>query len=455
MDLTQGKLHLERGHIDEAATIFMQALSEDFNNPEALFLLASCFLGKDQYGTAANLYKQCLDIKKMPEAMQNLGACYKSVNKTDEAEQIWELGKPLATTPRMLSQFHANIGGCYVNNNTPDIALKHYQKALEVDPTNLAVQFNMGLAYLEKGDWKEGFGRYDMGFPAGNRSYRMYEGVKPYKGGGVDEITDRTVIVWGDQGIGDEIMFASCIPDLIKDAKKVIFDCHPRLVTLFERAFGIECHGTRKTQMMDWHLTSGADVSIPLSTLATIYRSNGEFPSKPYIYLTKKDPCLPMKATKPRIGISWIGGVQSTRKDLRSMPLLDWEDLIDSAPWADWYSFQYTDGAAKEVAEFEEKTSLHVRHFPGRVQCDDYATTCEFVREMDLIITVCTSIIHAAGSQGVPCFVLTPSKPVWTIGMGEKMPWYDSVTLFRQPEHGDWKSVFQNVKGAIHDYLNQ
>lgn len=449
MDLTHGKLQLERGHIDEAAGVFMQALSENFNDPEALFLLASCFMAKDQPGAAANLYKSCLDIEKMPEAFQNLGGCYKQVNKTAEAEQIWEMGSALAKTPRMLSQFYANIAGCYVNNGTPEIALKHYEKALQADPSNLAIQFNMGLCYLEMGNWKEGFGRYDMGFPAGNREYRMYEGVKPYRGGGVDEIKGKTVIVWGDQGIGDEIMFASCLPDLIRDAKRVIFDCHPRLVRLFQEAFGIECHGTRKTQQMDWHLQSGAEMSVPLSTLATIYRSGGEFPKEPFVKMKKFDP-----HARPKIGISWIGGVQSTRKDLRSMPLLAWKDLIESAPWADWYSFQYTEGAAKEVCEFEEKTGLHIRHYPGKVQCDDYATTIEFVAEMDLIVTVCTSILHAAGSQGVPCFVLTPSKPVWTIGMQEKMPWYDSLSLFRQTTDGDWSSVFTSLKEAVNEYLN-
>lgn len=445
MDLTHAKLQLERGHIDEAATVFMQALSEDFNDPEALFLLASCFLGKYQYGTAANLFKQCLDIEKMPEAFQNLGACYKNVNKIDEAEQIWEIGKPLATTPRMLSQFHANIGGCYVNNGTPDKALEHYQRALEADPSNLPVQFNMGLCYLEKGDWQEGFGRYDMGFPGGCRDYRMYEGVKPYKGDGVDEIKDKTVIVWGDQGIGDEIMFASCIPDLIKNAKRVIFDCHPRLVRLFEESFGIECHGTRKTQMMDWHLKSGADVSIPLSTLATIYRSDGQFPGTPYLKAKSS------RFSRDGIGVSWAGGVDQTRKDLRSIPLDKLKSLLSLN--ADWYSLQYTANAADEVVKFEENTGIHIKHYPGMVQCDDYATTANFVASKRAIVTVCTSVVHLAGALGVPCFCLVPSKPAWRYGIsGNEMPWYDSVKLYRQ-EGDDWSSAIYRLMEDLHAYL--
>lgn len=450
MDLTHAKLQFERGSIDEAAGAFMQALSEDFNDAEALFWLASCFLKKGQYGAAANFYKACLEITKLPEAIQNLGACYKSVNKMDLAEQVWDIGIPLAKNDRMRAQFHSNIAGCYVNNGTPGKALEHYKKAVALDPTNTSMQFNMCWPYLESGDWLEGLKRYDMGFKSGDRAYRTYEGVKPYQFTGYQEIHDKTVIVWGDQGIGDEIMFASCIPDLMKDAKRVIFDCHPRLVRLFEQSFGIECHGTRKTQQMDWHLTSGADVSIPLSSLATIYRSTRQFPQKPYLSVNTMGGNV---YYRPRIGISWAGGTQQTRHDLRSISLHDLLPIFSSD--VDWYSLQYTDGAAQEVARFEEESGIHIKHYPGHVQCDDYCTTAEFVSTLDLVITVCTSVVHLAGALGVPCWCLTPSKPAWRYGcVGPVMPWYSAVRLFRQKDD-DWASTIKDVAYSLEGFLQK
>jgi tetratricopeptide (TPR) repeat protein len=372
MDITHGKLQLERGYIDEAAGIFMEALTKDFNDPEALFFLASCFLAKEQYGTAANLFKSCLDIEKIPHAMQNLGVCYRSINKMDIAEQIFEMGIQLAKTDRMRAEFLMNIGGCYINNGTPDKALSYYNQASSLDPTNVGMQYNMCWPYLESGQWAEGFRRYDLGFQARRREYRLYEGVKAYKNTGIQELSGKTVIVWGDQGIGDEIMFASCIPDLMRDAKEVIFDCHPRLTRLFEQSFGIKCHGTRKTQLMDWHLSSGAEISIALSSLATLYRSNGRFPGNAYL---KTQPSS--FGSKPRIGISWAGGVLRNRSDLRSIQLDMLRPILEVD--ADWYSLQYTPNAANEVATFEERTGIHIKHYPGQVQCDDYATTAEFV----------------------------------------------------------------------------
>ena len=446
MDLRHAKLQMERGNFDEAATVFMQALSEDFNNAEVLFHLGSCYLAKQQYGVAANLFKSALDIEKIPHAMQNLGACYKSVNKPEIAEQIFEMGCEIATSDRQRADFYANIAGCYVNNGTPEKAKEYFRKALDLDPTNLRLQFDMCWPYLETGQWEEGFRRYDIGFKAGTRAHRTYEGVKPYQFTGYQEIAGKTVIVWGDQGIGDEIMFASCIPDLIKDAKKVIFDCHPRLVSLFERSFGIECHGTRKTQMMDWHLASGADVSIPLSSLATIYRSQGKFPGKPY--LTSEGINYGYTG---RIGIAWAGGIPQTRTDLRSIELDDLSLLLHSD--AEWHSLQYKDNAAQELAKFEEHTGIHVKHYPGHVQCEDYAKTAAYLKSLDLVITVCTSIVHLAGALGVPCWCLVPSKPAWRYGsIGASMPWYDSVRLFRQKD-GDWPSLINEVKGALTSYL--
>src|ERR1700744_1251788 len=294
----------------------------------------------------------------------------------------------------------------------------------------------------------EGFRRYDIGFKAGTRAHRTYEGVKPYQFTGYQEIAGKTVIVWGDQGIGDEIMFASCIPDLIKDAKRVIFDCHPRLVSLFERSFGIECHGTRKTQMMDWHLASSADVSIPLSSLATIYRSQGKFPGKPY--LTREGINY---GHTGRIGVAWAGGIAQTRADLRSIELDDLSPLLHLN--TEWHSLQYKDNAAQELAKFEEKTGIHVKHYPGHVQCENYAKTASYLKSLDLVITVCTSIVHLAGALGVPCWCLVPSKPAWRYGnSGVSMPWYDSVRLFRQKD-GDWPSLINEVKEALSVYLDQ
>lgn len=443
-NLNMGRLHLERGHIDQAAQVFMDALNKDFHDPEAIALLASCFLAREQYGAAANLLTRAIEVKPLAECFQNLGACYRGVNKNAQAEEIFDMGLEMARSPRMRAEFLSNKAGCYVNNGTPEKARELFAQAAAIDPNNISVQFNRCWPELESGDWKEGFRLYDLGFLSGNRAYRTYEGVKPYKPG--MDLKGKTVIVWGDQGIGDEIMFASCIPDLMKEAGRVIFDCHPRLVRLFERSFGIECHGTRKTQQMDWHLSSGADISIPISTLATIYRSNGAFPGTAYLKADRP------KNARPKIGIAWSGGIDRTRKDLRSVALAGWADLLRAD--ADWYSLQYTDTAAQEVMSLEEATGIHVKHFPGKVQCDDYATTADFVAGLDLVISVCTSVVHLAGALGVPCWCLTPSRPAWRYGCeGDQMPWYRSVRLFRQTGD-DWSSVFNNVVGALDDYLN-
>lgn len=445
-ELEHAKLMQERGEFDAALPIFSEALTQDFNNWEALYRIGMTYAAKGHYGLAANIFARCAEAKLDAGVLQDLGYCYRSMDNVEEAERIWRVALKYAETDHQRSKIMGNIAGCYSNNGTPEKGIELYDEAIRLDPTNKFHILNKALLQLEAGNWKEGFLNYQEGFLTGQRQMRLYEGVTPWKPG-VD-IKGKTVILWGEQGIGDEIMFASIIPDLMRDAKRVIFDCHPRLVTLFERSFGIKCYGTRKTTQFDWWRDEKADVSISIASLAHLYRSNGEFPGTPYLTSKRCPPGI-----RRRVGIAWAGGTIKNKSQARSIPLADWEPLIRAFPNVQFYSLQYQDNAAKEVSEFREATGLDVIHYPGKVQCQDYATTADFVAGLDLVISVCTSIIHLAGALGVPCWCLTPSKPAWRYGMtGEKMPWYGSVELFRQTGEG-WDDVFAKVAGELDAYL--
>jgi hypothetical protein len=287
---------------------------------------------------------------------------------------------------------------------------------------------------------------------------RTYEGVQPIDVRKSPEemradLKGKRVIVWGDQGLGDEIMAASCIPDLIADASSVTFDCHPRLRDIFTRSFGIECTGTRKTSNLEWLRGRQYDVSVPITTLMTIYRSNGEWPGAPYL----RAPAMKlagdrsfMPYIKRPIGVSWAGGVASTRAHVRSMELKSLEPLF-LAKDAEWYSLQYHDSASNEVLRFEESHGVHVKHFPGILTAENYDRTAELVSGLDLVITVCTTVMHLAGAMGVPCWVMTPNRPPWVMGIeGDTLPMYRSVRLFRQrPEEKDWSGVHARIIDAL------
>lgn len=444
----RAQLLIERNQPNDVQALVSPELSKNFNNPAALEMLGHAYYLRGEWGLAANIYKQAHCIKPSPDVLVNLAACFKQTDNLKEAEEVWSLALEMETRPHKRSEILANMAGCFTANGTPDRALELYQQSMEADPSNRIAYYNMCWPYLEKRDWANGLKAYDSGFGCRVRTMRTYDRVPTVN---VDlspeemreSLKGKRVIVWGDQGLGDEIMAASCIPDLMRDAKEVTFDCHPRLRDIFARSFGIECTGTRKTSQIEWFRNREFDISVPITTLMTIYRSNGEWPGTPYL----KPKITPdVNFGRLKIGISWAGGVQSTRAHVRSMPLAVLSPMINSID-AEWYSLQYHESASAEVCRLEEHQGAHIRHYPDLLLASNYDQTMGLVGSLNLVITVCTTVMHLAGAMGIPCWVMTPNRAPWVMGIeGDDMPMYRSVRQFRQgPDESDWSGVISRI----------
>jgi len=147
------------------------------------------------------------------------------------------------------------------------------------------------------------------------------------------------------------------------------------------------------------------------------------------------------------VGISWTGGVRKTRRAMRSLPLGDWLRLLQS-PQARFVSLQYTPDAAAEVAALREAHGVTVDHWPEAIE--DYDETAALVCALDLVVSVCTSVVHLGGALGRPVWVLAPYSPEWRYGFkGSTMPWYPSVRVYRQPVFGAWGHVIEEVAGEL------
>jgi hypothetical protein len=438
-----------KGDLDRATHLLCEYLNTHFFHDEAMFLLSGCFQAKGMHGLSAIVGSAAVDAraaenKRFPEALVNLGAAYKSEHLNETAMRIWLDALDCETIPSQRSKILMNISGLFVNNGTPRTAIDWADKALKEDPTNAGAAANRGMACLEIGRWREGWQGFNATYAAGDRTRRNYRGLPIWDGS-----PGKRVIVFGDQGVGDEIFFANSLNDMIEYSQFVYLDCHPRLEKLFARSFPkAEVHGTRKhLSELYWLGDCQADAVIGLSDLPMFFRNeDDEWKGAPYI-VPAFNPMPDERMWPPsRIGVSWTGGVKKTRTELRSVSLDVLRPIFDALPNAEFYSLQYTDAAARESCRFEEETGIHIAHFPGKVECFDYDVTAEFVASMDLVITVCTTIHHVSGAMGVPCWTLVPHKASWRYsGTGERLPWYDSVRCFRQPRHGDWETPVKRI----------
>ena len=219
------------------------------------------------------------------------------------------------------------------------------------------------------------------------------------------------------------------LPDLLK-TNNVVFECYHRLETLFKKAFpSTLIYGTREDKEVNWAYNHKIDYRIPIGSLGQYYRRSREaFPGTPYL----KADALP-KAEKFRVGISWKGGgAKLGRVQKRSIPLSWWKPIL-SIPGIEFVSVQYGNGKAEEL-DLVETLGYQIKRMDEYVDATDYYETAKLVASCDLVISVCTSVVHLAGALGIPCWVMTPKWPAWRYQNTGGMPWYRSVRLYRQPE---------------------
>lgn len=243
--------------------------------------------------------------------------------------------------------------------------------------------------------------------------------------------------------------FAAMLPDAQKRCDRLVVECDARLHGLFSRSFpDIEFHGTRfKQERPEWIDDYQIDAHVLSGSLGQYFRLNDEdFGGKPYL---KADPerkvqwraLLDSLGPRKKIGIAWKGGKHGTHRARRSTDLEAFLPLFRQD--ADFVSLEYKDPTA-EIAALKEKHGITVHHWARASQSHDIDDVAALVDELDLIVTVQTAVVHIAGALGKPCWVLVPRRPHWRYHLtGDRMPWYDSVKLYRQKS--DWAGVINKI----------
>jgi Flp pilus assembly protein TadD len=257
----------------------------------------------------------------------------------------------------------------------------------------------------------------------------------------VADIARRELLVVGEQGVGDVLMFASCLPDAFKSHAHISLLCEPRLKRLFAASFP-------KIRLVEPSVDLAAfDTVVAIGSLCAVYRNDPKaFPGRPYLtpsHAARKIAAsrLGPRTRRLRIGLSWRGGTKLTGGDQRSVPLAQLAPLL-SIPDVEFVSLQYGDQSdAKDIPNLRLLNPATISDF------DDLAAT---VLEMDLIVSVQTTLIHLAGALGAPCRVMVPHVAEWRYGAdGETMPWYGSVRLIRQGHERDWGPVIERIAAEV------
>lgn len=423
---------------------YLKLLEKTPHHAELLQLLGTVYIQINKNPLAIQVLERCVSINPdIGEAWNNLGNAYRIDHHWDDAERAYK--EAVRCHPENGENYN-NWGTNYVNEGHPAKGEEILRSAVKYAPDNPHGWWNLSLTLLEQGKYEEGFEYYRYGMDAGIRFERFY-GCNNWDGGPTDHL-----VLYGEQGIGDEIMYASLIPR-IKNVKRITFDCHPRLIEIFRRAFPwVQFHPTRKISVIDWAREETFTARCAMGDLPKYFiKTWRDFERVPYL-VPPEDKSISLPSGL-NYGISWEGGRKKTRNDYRSLALEDMLPIIKARPDVNWISLQYTPESRERVQKFNKDHGTNIKHMP-QVHEDNYDWTLAVVSKLDLVITVNTSLVHLCGATGINTKVLTPFGKAWRYYSpdGHKMAWYgDHIEQYMQGEDRDWKPVIARV---IHDITN-
>lgn len=361
--------------------------------------------------------------------------------------------------------------------------------ALEPDPQWPVAQSNLGWILLEKGDYAQGLQLVDavLERDPGDHETRLARSYMNLKHGNFEQgwrdfearqhsryAVDRsyglerwdglprpgaTLLISSEQGLGDQIMFASCFNEAIARVGRCVIECNPKLLRLFRRSFpGASVYAEVSAGgPPGWREQAPAiQRQIPMGSLPGLFRNRREeFPH--HAGYLRADPervaywrsRLDELGPGPKIGLSWRGGIAGTRRHLRSFALAEFLPLLQQP--ARFVSLQYGDCAA-ELNALGREHSVVLPHWPDALE--DYDETAALVCALDLVVSVCTAVIHLAGALGRPVWVMVPAIAEWRyLDSGATLPWYPAARLFRQTEVGRWDEVINSVVAEFRDLV--
>lgn len=436
------------GDSAEALSYFEKAQNLNPEDPENLCNMGISYQRLERYEESIAALEQ--SIKRNPrgsEAYINLGKTYLQQCAYDKALECYEQALDMAPNKSV----EHNIGIIYQRKGQLDMAKQYFEQALQKGShSTLNTPFALVALRLLQGDFSA-FAEYDKRFdeaecPRRPFDYTIWEG---------ESLEGKHLFLTSDQGIGDEIMFASMVPEILKKAKHVSLECCPRLVPLFERSFP-DLHAVfpRSLPPCDRIAKESIDMQCPLASIThRVYESFDAFPDHQGYLIPDPQQVEAFRqkyaALGPgkKIGISWHTSNNWTGS-MRRVSLQQLENVL-ACQGGHFINVQYGDHN-EEIAAFTEQTGISIyqdAEVDSMQNLDQFAAQ---IAALDLVISIDNSTVHFAGALGIPAWVLLPYDPDWRWMLEqEESPWYPSVRLFRQDAVNEWDTVLSRLAEAL------
>lgn len=420
----------EQGELDQAMDLLKKEMTVHPDDPVCIGVAAHIYEKAGNIPVAYNLFRLAKDLNPSEGSnWLNYGRCAEDLWKASEAERAYNRAISITNRQSTKVMCFGNLAALHIDHGRFDKAEEYIQKAIKLDPTSRTVVSNLGFVQLARGNWAEGWKNYHQNIGTDWRKRVQYADEPEWDG-----TPGQAVVLYGEQGIGDEICFASMIDDAARVCRKVIVDCDHRLTNLYKRSFPqAVIYGTRHVKVRDgakWAKEDRAiDASLPIGQAAEFFRIDPkDCPQQPYL-VADPDRVAMWKSLwktkgKPAIGIAWSGGIPKTGEKFRYAGLDAFAGLLELD--AHFVSLQYK-GDEKHPKVYE---------YPYATRTADYDDTAALVASLDLVVSVPTAVVHLAGALGTKVIAMHGPVDCWKYSCG--IPFHPADHVRWQ---GSWKQT--------------
>mgnify|MGYP001228752119 CR=1 FL=1 len=440
-------VNLSKGGDDDMACLsYKKVLSMEPSHAEAHCNLGVIKEKNNKIEQAIEHYNEALSYRpNFPEALDNRGLAFQRLNLFKEA--IDDHLEAIQQSPE-LKEAHVNLGNAYRSVYKFQEAIQSFLSAIAIDSNFAPAYWNKSLAFLAIGELERGFKLYEWRWERGDLKKIKRKLDKPLWLGDFD-IQGKTILIYYEQGLGDSIQFSRYINFFKNMNVQVFFEVQPQLQKLFERTFDVKIISTKDSCF-------SFDIHCPIMSLPLCFKTSlNTIPCKDkYLFADEKKVLFwknyLKKNTNTKVGIVWSGNSVHPKDFSRSIKL---ENFLTGLPRGRHHFFSLQ----KDVRYEDQKTLSQlddVKNFG--MHLEDFTDTAAIASNMDLVVTVDTSIAHLCGALGIKTWILLShdSDWRWLINRTDS-PWYSSVRLFRQAENGDWNNVLLQLKTELSKFFDE
>lgn len=387
-----------------------------------------------RYDDALALYDDALSRwPTLALLWNNRGNAFLELGLLDQAVKSYQHALELAPS---LHDSRVALASCLQSQGNLQQAMVECARVLKAAPEHAEAHWNYALLMLLQGNYVNGFREYEWRWKKRRFTSPLREFAEPRWHGG--DLRGKTILVYAEQGLGDTLQFCRYLPLLAQRGAAVVFECHQPLVRLMETL------GSDIRVLPFGEQLPPFDCHIPLLSIPYLLGSTLEtIPTAvPYLQVPEErrpfwQSVVPATRRARKIGICWAG---KTKPDPgRSCPPELLHPLAELHGIA-WVSLQVGQGDVKPDFPLIDLTML----------LQDFSDTAALVEQLDLVITIDTSVAHLAGALGKQTWLLLPFSPDWRWGVERNdCAWYPTMRLFRQPVPADWETVVQYLAAEV------